>query len=67
MPNDSMGDCGTFGIGRFKASSEHQGGVNMVLVDGSVHFIKNHIELDVWRAISTRDDREVVGSYCGCK
>jgi prepilin-type processing-associated H-X9-DG protein len=67
MPNDAMHDCGAYGIGRFKASSAHPGGVNMVLGDGSVHFIKDHIELSVWRALSTRDDGEVLGSYCGCK
>jgi prepilin-type N-terminal cleavage/methylation domain-containing protein len=67
MPNDPMSDCGSFGLGRFKASSGHLGGVNLILGDGSVHFIKNHIELSTWRAISTRGETEVVGSYCGCK
>jgi prepilin-type N-terminal cleavage/methylation domain-containing protein/prepilin-type processing-associated H-X9-DG protein len=66
MPNDPMMDCGTFGLGWFKATSGHPGGANMVLGDGSVHFIKNHIDLDTWRALSTRSDREVIGSYCGC-
>jgi prepilin-type processing-associated H-X9-DG protein len=66
MPNDPMADCGTFGLGWYKASSGHPGGANMVLGDGSVHFIKNHIELDLWRALSTRHDNEVIGSYCGC-
>jgi prepilin-type N-terminal cleavage/methylation domain-containing protein len=66
MPNDSMIDCGTWGLGRFKASSNHPGGINMVLGDGSVHFIKNHIELDTWRALSTRGQREALPSYCGC-
>jgi type II secretory pathway pseudopilin PulG len=66
MPNDSMHDCGTYGLGRFKASSAHPGGVNMILGDGSVHFIKDHIELATWRALSTRGDAEALGSYCGC-
>jgi prepilin-type N-terminal cleavage/methylation domain-containing protein len=66
MPNDPMMDCGTFGLGRFKAASGHAGGANMVLGDGSVHFIKNHIDLATWRALSTRNDNEVIGSYCGC-
>jgi prepilin-type N-terminal cleavage/methylation domain-containing protein len=67
MPNDPMIDCGLFGLGWFKASSGHPGGVNMVLGDGSVHFIKNHIDMNTWRALSTRNDSEVIGSYCGCK
>jgi plastocyanin/type II secretory pathway pseudopilin PulG len=67
MPNDPMTDCGAGGLGRFKASSNHRGGVNMVLGDGSVHFVKNHIELETWRALSTRADGEAVPSYCGCR
>jgi hypothetical protein len=66
MPNDPMPDCGSYGLGWFKASSAHPGGVNMILGDGSVHFIKDHIESDTWRALSTRGDCEVIGSYCGC-
>lgn len=66
MPNDHMGDCGLYGIGRFKAASQHPGGVNMILGDCSVHFIKNHIELATWRALGTRGDCEALGSYCGC-
>ena len=67
MPNDRMPDCGSGGLGRYKASSGHPGGVNMILGDGSVHFIKDHIEPDTWRALSTRGDCEVLGSYCGCR
>jgi prepilin-type N-terminal cleavage/methylation domain-containing protein len=66
MPNDTMVDCGSYGLGRYKASSGHLGGVNIILGDGSVHFIKNHIDRDTWRALSTRGDCEVLGSYCGC-
>jgi plastocyanin/type II secretory pathway pseudopilin PulG len=66
MPNDQMIDCASYGLGRFKASSNHPGGVNMILGDGSVHFIKNHIDLATWRALSTRGDREAIPSYCGC-
>jgi prepilin-type processing-associated H-X9-DG protein len=66
MPNDRMADCGSNGLGRYKAASGHPGGVNIVLGDGSVHFIKDHIELETWRALSTRGDCEVLASYCGC-
>jgi prepilin-type processing-associated H-X9-DG protein len=66
MPNEAMADCGVYGLGRFKASSAHPGGVNMILGDGSVHFIKDHIELATWRALSTRGECEALGSYCGC-
>jgi prepilin-type N-terminal cleavage/methylation domain-containing protein len=66
MPNDAMLDCGSYGLGRFKAASNHPGGVNMVLGDGSVHFIKNHIDIGTWRALSTRGSAEAIPSYCGC-
>jgi prepilin-type N-terminal cleavage/methylation domain-containing protein len=67
MPNDRMLDCGSFGLGWFKASSNHPGGVHMVLGDGSVHFIRDGIDMDTWRALSTRGDCEALGSYCGCE
>jgi type II secretory pathway pseudopilin PulG len=67
MPNDAMTDCGTFGLGWYKASSNHaRCGVNIALGDGSVHFIMNHIDLSLWRALSTRGELEVLGDYCGC-
>ena len=42
------------------------GGVNLVLADGSVHFILNTIDPATWRALSTRGEA-VVGDYCGCR
>lgn len=46
--------------GVFKASSSHPGGVNAVLMDGSVRFFTDGINLKVWRAVSTRSGGEVV-------
>ena len=40
------------------ARSYHSGGVNVVLMDGSVHFVSNDVELAIWRALSTRDGGE---------
>lgn len=39
-------------------SSRHPGGVNVALGDGSVHFVSNNINLQVWRAAGTRAGRE---------
>jgi prepilin-type N-terminal cleavage/methylation domain-containing protein len=36
------------------ARSYHSGGVNTVLMDGSVHFVADGIGLHVWQAMSTR-------------
>jgi prepilin-type N-terminal cleavage/methylation domain-containing protein/prepilin-type processing-associated H-X9-DG protein len=44
-------------------SSNHPGGVNALMGDGSVRFIQNNINLATWRALGTRDNGEVVGDY----
>jgi prepilin-type processing-associated H-X9-DG protein len=41
-------------------SSYHPGGVNLLLGDGSVRFIKESVTLSVWRALSTRNGGEVI-------
>jgi prepilin-type N-terminal cleavage/methylation domain-containing protein len=46
----------------FAARSRHVGGVHTVLADGSVRFVKNSINLNVWRALSTTQGGEIVGS-----
>lgn len=46
--------------GVFKATSYHPGGVNALLMDGSVRFFTDGVELRVWRAVSTRNGGEVV-------
>jgi prepilin-type processing-associated H-X9-DG protein len=42
--------------------SQHPGGVNFLFADGSVHFLKQSISPNPWRALATRAGREVVGS-----
>ena len=44
------------------ATSNHPGGVNASLADGSVRFIKDSINLRTWDAISTRSRAEVISS-----
>ena len=39
--------------------SFHPGGVNVALVDGSVRFVAETIELPTWRAIATRHGGEI--------
>jgi prepilin-type N-terminal cleavage/methylation domain-containing protein/prepilin-type processing-associated H-X9-DG protein len=43
-------------------SSEHPGGVNLLLGDGSVRFIKSSVNLSIWRALSTRNGGEVTSA-----
>jgi prepilin-type N-terminal cleavage/methylation domain-containing protein/prepilin-type processing-associated H-X9-DG protein len=43
-------------------SSYHPGGVNLLLCDGSVRFIKETINRATWRALGTRGGQEVVST-----
>ena len=42
------------------ASSNHPGGVNVALLDGSVRFIKSSISVTPWRALATKAGGEVI-------
>jgi prepilin-type processing-associated H-X9-DG protein len=44
------------------ASSAHPGGVNVLLGDGSVRFVKDTINIDVWRALGTIRGGEVISA-----
>ena len=63
-PNASMPDCAFFGTyppaGIFGLRSNHPGGVTVGMADGSVRFVKNGINFEVWRALGTRAGGEVV-------
>jgi prepilin-type N-terminal cleavage/methylation domain-containing protein/prepilin-type processing-associated H-X9-DG protein len=48
-------------VGFKAARSYHPGGVNVLLADGSVRFITNAIDWDVWMALGTRAGGEVIG------
>ncbi len=43
------------------ARSRHPGGVNILFGDGSVHFVVDNIDIDLWRAQSSMDGDEVIG------
>lgn len=48
--------------GTASPNSLHLGGVNMCFADGSVHFIKDSINLLTWWAIGTRSSGEVISA-----
>lgn len=50
--NTSM-DEGDFVI---TPSSQHTGGVNVALVDGSIHFVSDNVDSEVWWAVGARND-----------
>jgi prepilin-type processing-associated H-X9-DG protein len=45
------------------ARSHHAGGVNALLMDGSVRAVSNSISAVTWRALGTRDGGEVVADF----
>ncbi|AMV37960.1 DUF1559 domain-containing protein [Planctomyces sp. SH-PL62] len=46
----------------YGARSRHPGGVNAVLADGSVRFIKDSVNIESWRALSTTQGGEIISS-----
>jgi prepilin-type N-terminal cleavage/methylation domain-containing protein/prepilin-type processing-associated H-X9-DG protein len=44
-------------------SSRHSGGVQLLLCDGSVRFVMQSINLGTWRALGSRNGKEVIGDY----
>ena len=57
--------CGFLAVLRavMPASSRHTGGVNVLLGDGSVHFVHDGVNLATWRALGSRNGGEVVGDF----
>jgi prepilin-type N-terminal cleavage/methylation domain-containing protein/prepilin-type processing-associated H-X9-DG protein len=61
QPNSTTWDCGNGSNNKAltAARSAHPGGVNLLLMDGSVQFVRNSIALDPWRALSTRGASDI--------
>lgn len=63
-PNSRIPDCAKWAPLRSLwqiARSRHPGGVNVGMVDGSVRFVSQSVDLEVWRALGSRDGGEVLG------
>jgi prepilin-type processing-associated H-X9-DG protein len=66
-PNSKIPDCSQWGgvstgIGFFSARSNHPGGVNVCMADGSVRFVKDSIAQRTWFSIATREAGEVLSA-----
>jgi prepilin-type processing-associated H-X9-DG protein len=63
-PNGRVPDCthlGSLPAGdMFTARSDHPGGVNALMADGSLRFVSENISQAVWRGLGTRNGRELV-------
>lgn len=55
-----VGDVSTRNVsfGWRTARSSHTGGVNVMMADGSVSFVQDSVDFEVWRGWSTRDGAE---------
>jgi prepilin-type processing-associated H-X9-DG protein len=53
-----MGD----GDGSVPPTSNHPGGVNICMTDGSARFIKDTVNLQTWWALGTRSMGEVISA-----
>jgi prepilin-type processing-associated H-X9-DG protein len=45
------------------ARSYHSGGVNVLMMDGSVRFVSSSIDQNLWRGLGTRSGGEVIGEF----
>src|SRR5205807_9069433 len=56
LPNDARWDCSnvSHNPGLAAARSNHPGGVNVLLGDGSVRFVSNSVDPNTWQALATR-------------
>ncbi|WP_168563750.1 DUF1559 domain-containing protein [Crateriforma spongiae] len=54
VPNDPVGHFEDFG-------SYHPGGAQFILSDGSVRMLTKFIDLDIYKALATRNNKEVIG------
>ncbi len=63
---DSVVDGNTGGYASFAdafpPASNHPGGINVVFADGSVHFVKNSVNLYTWWGLGSRNGGEVISS-----
>ena len=69
-PNPHFPDCSAANVphgyspepgGLHPAASRHSGGVNVLALDGAVHFVGDAVDLPLWRALATRAGGEAAG------
>ena len=64
-PNSKQFDCGnkSHNFGLTAARSRHEGGVHVLLCDGSVRFISESLDLSIWRGLGSRAGGEILGEF----
>lgn len=61
-PNRNSCDNGFLHMSAVTATSLHRSGVNLLLADGSVKFVSDDVDRNVWRAYGSRNGGETIGS-----
>lgn len=59
-PNHHIPDVSLHGRGFYASRSHHTGGAQHAMLDGSVHFLTDSIDQTIYRALYSRDGREVI-------
>lgn len=59
-PNSRIPDIGLHGRGFYAARSHHTGGAHHAMLDGSVQFISDSINRDIYHGLFTRNGKEVL-------
>jgi prepilin-type processing-associated H-X9-DG protein len=63
-PNPRIPDlAGQMHTGFYHVRSNHPGGVNALLADGSVHFVGDAIALNAWRSLGTCSGGETPSQF----
>ena len=62
-PNSPQPDVHFHGDSMSAARSNHSGGVNVSLCDGSTRFVADRVDLQVWRNLFDRNDGAVLGEF----
>jgi len=65
LPNSPYPDLMSMGIGYYDARSNHPGGAQGLLADGSVRFFDEEIELLTWRGLGSCNGGELLGNLDG--
>jgi prepilin-type N-terminal cleavage/methylation domain-containing protein/prepilin-type processing-associated H-X9-DG protein len=62
LPNQKSCEAGSQVDGFVGSSSMHPGGVNVMMADGSVRFIKNSVSQLIWYGVATMDGGESISA-----
>lgn len=70
-PNSTTRDCSAEALnnppftngGVMAARSRHNGGVNVLTMDGAAHFVTDGVSLQVWRALATRSGNDSTDGF----